>query len=130
MNIIKSIDVEDVIRTALAPYMTVYCRPLPAQFSVPCILVAATGGRAIEKTINAFNVTLQARAEDDATASDYLRTALGVLQAIADEQTSAVRYITINTLATWGSDPVRPDLALCEASVSVMAHAESATITP
>ena len=32
ISIERSIDVEDEIRIALSDYMTVYCRPLPADY--------------------------------------------------------------------------------------------------
>ena len=39
MKINKSIDIEDEIRSALSEYQTVYCRPLPAEYGLPHILV-------------------------------------------------------------------------------------------
>ena len=44
MKINKSIDIEEEVRTALAPHLTVYCRPLPAEYGLPNILVTQVGG--------------------------------------------------------------------------------------
>ena len=35
MIINKSIDIEEEIRTALAPYLAAYCRPLPERLRAP-----------------------------------------------------------------------------------------------
>jgi hypothetical protein len=40
MEIQRSIDIEDEIRQVLAKHLTAYCRPLPKDFSTPCILVS------------------------------------------------------------------------------------------
>lgn len=121
MKINKSVDIEDEIRSALSAYQTVYCRPLPAEYGLPNILVTQVGG--IEsQTIDTFEVVLDSRAELEADALDYLNTAVALLKQIAKEQTSAIRYVTVNSSGSWGVDPVRPDLCMCSARLSVTAH--------
>ena len=44
MKIYLSIDIEEEIRQALAEYLTVYCRPLPAHYDLPHILITQVGG--------------------------------------------------------------------------------------
>ena len=123
MNILRPADIEEEVRLALADYFTVYVRPLPANFSVPSLLITAAGGNT-RSTIDTFTVTVAARAETDADASDTLRTALGVLEEKGQQQAGALRNVTINSLASWGSDPARPDLKLCTATVLVTTHRE------
>lgn len=121
MIINKSIDIEDEVRVALADYLTVYCRPLPADYALPHILVTRVGGTD-SQTIDRFEVVLDSRAELEADAVEYLDTAVGLLKQIAKEQTTALRYVTVNTSGSWGNDPVRPDLAMCSARLSIVAH--------
>ena len=121
MNILRPVDIEDQIRLAMKDYLTVYVRPLPDNFTTPCILVTATGGSS-ENTIDTFTVVLDARAKTDAEAFSLIRMAQGLLEAQAYNQFGALRHLTINSLARWGSDPVRPDLKLCTATVLVTAH--------
>ena len=121
MIINKSIDVEDAIRQALAPYLTVYCRPLPEEYDLPHILITQVGGTTVQ-TIDTFEVVLDARARTEAAAIEYLNQAKGILERGAKEQTSALRHVTVNSSGSWGADPVRPDLAMCSARVSVVAH--------
>ena len=124
MNILRPVDVEDQIRLALADHFTVFVRPLPASYELPNLLITATGGNSAS-TIDTFTVTLDARAETDAGAYELLSTALGVLEVQAQAQVGALRNVTINSLARWGNDPVRPDLKLCTATVLVTCHRES-----
>ena len=128
MNILRSCDIENELRLALTGYMNVYVRPLPASYSLPNILITATGG-STESTIDTFAVTIDARAETDSEAYEAIRNALGILEAQADAQTGALRNIVINNLARWGNDPARPDLKLCTASLLVTAHRESFEIS-
>ena len=121
MIINKSIDIEDEVRVALADYLTVYCRPLPADYALPHILVTRVGGTD-SQTIDRFEVVLDSRAELEADAVEYLDTAVGLLKQIAKEQTTALRFVTVNTSGSWGNDPVRPDLAMCSARLSIVAH--------
>lgn len=127
IDIMRPCDIEDEIRKALTGYLTVYVRPLPENFQTPSILVTATGGNS-QKTIDTFMVVLDSRAETDVEADELLRNALGILEAQTANQFGALRNITINSLANWGSDPVRPDLKLRTMSVLVTAHRESLTI--
>ena len=124
MRINKSIDIEEEIRSALSEYQTVYCRPLPAEYDLPNILVTRVGG-VDSQTIDTFEVVLDSRAKLEADAIDYLNLAVALLRQIAKEQTCALRYVTVNTSGSWGADPVRPDLAMCSARLSVKAHQQS-----
>ena len=127
MNILKPIDIEEEIRLALKDYCTVYVRPLPASYTLPNVLITSTGGRS-GNTIDTFTVTMDSRAETDAEAYDAISTAIGVLEAQAQAQTGALRHVAINGLARWGSDPARPDLKLCTATVLVTVHRESVDV--
>ena len=121
MKINKSIDIEEEVRTALAPHLTVYCRPLPAEYSLPHILITQVGGTLTDK-IDTFEVVLDSRAETEADALDHLNTATAVLIQTAKEQTTAIRHVVINSSGSWGADPVRPDLAMCSARLAIVAH--------
>ena len=121
MIINKSIDIEEEIRTALSLRQTAYCMPLPAEYSLPHILITQVGGTLTDK-IDTFEVVLDSRAETEADALDYLNTATAVLIQTAKEQTTALRHVVINSSGSWGADPVRPDLAMCSARLSVTAH--------
>ena len=121
MTIYKSIDIENEIRTALASRMTAYCRPLPAEYSLPHILISQVGGTS-QQTIDTFGVVLDSRATTEAVALEYLNRAVGIIEQVAREQTTALRYVTVNSSGSWGSDPVRPDLAMCSARLEVVAH--------
>lgn len=124
MKIKRSVDIEDETRIALQDYLTVYCRPLPADYLLPNILVTQVGGSDLN-AIDTFDVVLDARAETEQEASETLRTAIGVLKAVAAAQTTAIRHVSVNTGGSWGSDPVRPDLSLCTARLRVVAHLET-----
>ena len=128
VNITRSVDIENEIRNALKSYMTAYCRPLPAGFSIPSVLITQVGGSDANQ-IDTFEVTLDARAADEATANETLRNAIGLLRKAAGEQTTAIRHIEVNSSGSWGTDPVRPDLSMCSARIRVVAHLENATIT-
>ena len=121
MIINKSIDIEEEIRSALSEYQTAYCRPLPAEYVLPHILITQVGGQTVQ-TIDTFYVVLDSRAETEAAALDYLNTAIGILKQVAKEQATAIRHVTVNSSGSWGNDPVRPDLAMCSARLDVVAH--------
>lgn len=121
MIIRQSIDVEDEIRKALDDYLTVYCRPLPADYQLPHILITQVGGTT-EQTIDTFEVVLDARAKTEAAAIEYLNKAKGILEKVTREQATMLRYMTVNSSGSWGQDPVRPDLAMCSARIEVVAH--------
>lgn len=116
-----SIDIEEEVRAALAPYVTAYCRPLPANFTVPSVEIRKTGNSERDK-VNSFLVMLYSRAETEAEADELLRKTVGLLRTIASEQTTALRHVTINAGGSWGNDPARPDLAMCSATLIVVAH--------
>ena len=123
MTIERSIDVEEAIRASLTSYIKAYVRPLPKDFEVPSILVTAVGGSEAN-TIDTFDVTLDSRAEDEETALENLRNAVGIVKEIAKSQSTALRYVSVNTLGSWGRDPVRPELAMCSSRLRVIAHTE------
>lgn len=127
LKIIRSIDIEDVIRTALSGHFTIFCRPLPAKFIVPSLEISSVGGTD-ENEVDTFDVVLDARAQEDAEANELLRNAIGTLKAVAKKQTTAIRHVTVNTSGSWGSDPVRPDLAMYSARLRITAHQESIII--
>lgn len=123
LTIQRSLDIEDVIRLALAEKFTIYCKPLPSKFTVPSLLVQQVGGTD-EDFIDTFEVVIDARAKNEGDALLLLRNAIGALKAIAKAQTTAIRHISVNSSGSWGSDPVRPDLAMCSARIRVTAHQE------
>ena len=127
MNIQIAIDIEEEIRSALAGYFNVYVRPLPADYSLPNILIQQVGGSE-ENTISTFEVTIDSRAEEEADALEQLNKAIGILEQIAKNHTTAIRHVTINAYGSWGVDPVRPDLAMCSARLRVVAHKKSENI--
>lgn len=126
MEIRKPIDIEDAVRIALKDYVTAYCRPLPASYSLPNILVTATGGSCETDwhgtdMIDTFTVNLTCRGENEASALDTLRTAIGVLTA---SQGGTLTRVRLNSQYSWGSDSVRPDLAMCGATLIISARPE------
>ena len=127
LEISRSIDIEDVIRTALSGHFTIFCRPLPAKFTVPSLEISSVGGTD-ENKVDTFDVVLDARAQEDAEANELLRNAIGTLKVIAKQQTTAIRHVTVNTSGSWGSDPARPDLAMYSARLRLTAHQESIII--
>ena len=127
MDIKRSIDIEDEIRSAFGSMLTAYCRPLPASYELPNILVTQVGGSDLN-TIDTFEVTLDSRAKTPAEAHETLRNAVGILRKVAEDQTTAIRYVQVNSSGSWGTDPVRPDLAMCSARLRVVAHLETTTI--
>lgn len=121
MKIYQSIDIEEEIRQALSEHLTVYCRPLPAHYDLPNILITLVGGTS-DHTIDRFEVVLDARDNSEAGALSTLNLAIGILREVAKEQTTALRHVTVNSIGSWGADPVRPDLAMCSARLTVLAH--------
>lgn len=128
IQILRPCDIENEIRLALKDFMTVYCRLLPDNLEVPSARVVATGGSS-KNTIDTFMVTLQTRAETDEEAYELIRNAQGILEERVKEQFGALRSMSINSLASWGNDPARPELKLCSLTFLVTAHRESFTIT-
>ncbi len=127
IEIERSIDVEEAIRAALADYMTCYVRPLPKDFEIPSVLITAVGGQEANR-IDTFDVTLDSRAELEEDALLNLRNAVGIIRKIAEGQQTALRYVSVNTLGSWGNDPVRPELAMCSARIRVVAHIEKVEV--
>jgi hypothetical protein len=128
ITIKRSVDIEDEVRIALKDHLTAYCRPLPKDFSLPCILITQVGGTDQDGQIDTFEVTLDARASNAADANETLRNALGVLRKAAGDQTTAIRFVEVNSSGSWGSDPARPDLAMYSARIRVVAHLETKSI--
>ena len=122
-----SYDIEDEVRKALSPFFEVYVRPLPANYGLLCILVQQVGGTELNK-IDTFDVVLDIRAATNGDAMVTMRSAIGVLKAIAKNQTTALRYVEINSSGSWGNDPVRPDLCMCSARLRIVAHIESTEV--
>lgn len=121
MIIKRPVDIEAAVKTVLEPYFKVYVRPLPEGFELPSLLVQQVGGTEVD-TIDTFSVTLDSRAKTDGAALDLLYDAIGVLRQ------SEIGWIAINALASWGTDPARPDLALCTARLEITAHQTTKTI--
>lgn len=127
MDILRSVDIENIVRIALSDYFEIYCRPLPSKFKVPSLEIQRVGG-SDRNTIDTFEVVLDSRAKSEAEADELLRNAIGALKKIAEDQTTAIRFVTVNASGSWGTDPVRPDLAMCSARLNIVAHQESITI--
>lgn len=127
MQIQTSVDIEYEVQKILDTYMTAYCRPLPADFETPCILVTKVGGSDVD-TIDSAEIVLDSRASRESQAVELLNKAIGVLRKISRESTTPVRHIRVTSSGSWGVDPVRPDLAMCSARLSVTAHLENTTI--
>jgi hypothetical protein len=127
MRILRDLDIEDVIRNALSDHITAYCRPLPADFTMPCVLVQQVGGSDID-TVDTFEVVLDARAKTEAEALETLRNAIGILRSVAKLQTTEIRNVTVNSSGSWGNDPVRPDIAMCSSRLRVVAHLETVEV--
>lgn len=127
MNILTSIDIEDAIREALSDKFAIYCRPLPADFKMPCILITAVGGRETD-TISTFLVSVDARAKTDAECYEYIRKVVGAIIASANADGVKYNHASVNSLAKWGNDPARPDIKLCTATLEVIAHKQTITI--
>ena len=128
ITIRRSVDIEDEIRKALKDHMTAYCKPLPANFSLPCVEITQVGGTDVEGFVDTFDVTLDARADNAADANEAYRNAIGVLREVARQQTTAIRHVEVNASGSWGTDPQRPDLAMYSARLRVVAHLEQVTI--
>jgi hypothetical protein len=128
ITIRRSIDIEDEIRIALKDYLTAYCRPLPANFSTPCVLITQVGGTDESGFVDAVDIVLDARATNSADANETLRNAVAILRSIAGKQNTAIRHVEVNSSGSWGNDPVRPDLCMYSARLRVWAHLEETTI--
>lgn len=127
LNILRPEDIEEEIRVALSEYFNAYCPPLPAVYPLPCVLISATGGTTSD-TIDTFIVTLSVKAEENSEAYETMSNVLGALETLSQNQVGALRHVTLNSLARWGNDPVRPDLKLCTATVLVTCHRKEITL--
>lgn len=129
MEIYMPQDIEDVLRVALTAHIdeAVYCKPLPADLETPCIEISATGGTESE-TIDTWTVVLDSRAEYEDDAWELLRKCVGLVRAIAKKGDTPIRHVEINVLGSWGQDGSRPDLAMCSATLQVVAHEDRMTI--
>lgn len=127
MDIKRSIDVEYAIKLLLDSMLTAYCRPLPADYSLPNILISQVGG-SDENDVDTFEIVLDARAETEADANEYMRNAIGILKAKAGLPDNEIRSVRVTSSGSWGADPVRPDLAMYSSRLSVVAHLEQTTI--
>ena len=103
MTIRRSIDIEDEVRIALTDYLTVYCRPLPENHTLPNILVTQVGGADQDSQVDTFDIVLDARAKSAAEANETLRNAVAILRKVAGEQSTAIRYVTVNSSGSWVS---------------------------
>lgn len=124
MEILTSVDIENEVRLALTDYIKAYVRPLPEKFEVPSVLIEQMGGTT-ENTIDNFMIRLSARAKTEAEALELANVAIGILERQCAVQFGALRHMKQNSLASWGNDPIRPDLKLVTATVQVIAHKES-----
>ena len=127
INIERSVDIEGVLKAALAAKFTAYCPPLPANLSLPCVEVSQVGGSR-SKRLDTFTIKLDSRAETEAAAIEQLNNAVGYLIAVAEANTTAIRAVTINAAGSWGQDPARPDLSMATATLLVCAHQEKTTL--
>lgn len=134
ITIKRTIDIEDAVRNILADHITCYCRPLPDNFTTPSVLVQQVGGTekndwSGDDTLDTFDIVLDARADTECNAWTLLRNAIGILKDAARKQNTVVSYVEVNSQGSWGTDPVRPDLALCSARLWVKARPETITIS-
>ena len=125
----RSIDIEYKVQQVLSQYITTYCRPLPAEYTLPNILVTRVGGtETVDWSgtghIDHFTIELYCRAEDDGSAQETLSNAVAILKN-SDE----FRNVVNNTdLGRWGNDPVRPDLSLFSVTLIISASLEEFSI--
>ncbi|MBQ9252629.1 MAG: hypothetical protein IJ188_08335 [Clostridia bacterium] len=127
MEIERSIDIENAIRIALKDYINIYCRPLPDTYKLPNILVSQVGGSNANK-IDTFEIVLDSRARNNADALDYLMDAIGILKGVAGGENTPILHVSTSSAMSWGNDPVRPDLKMCSARMSIVAHMATKTI--
>lgn len=127
MEILINNDIEYEVQKALKDYFTIYCRPLPKDYTLPCLLVTQVGGND-RNTIDFYEIVIDSRAETEGEANEYLRKAIGTLRAITKNQDTIFRSFRVNTSMSWGNDPVRPELALCSARLEIRCHLSKETI--
>ena len=127
MEILINNDIEYEVQQALKDYFTIYCRPLPKDYTLPCLLVTQVGGND-RNTIDFYEIVIDSRAETEGEANEYLRKAIGTLRAITKNQDTIIRNFRVNTSMSWGNDPVREEIALCSARIELYCHLSKATI--
>lgn len=127
MIVERSYDIEDEVRKALSDYFVITPRPLPKNLQTPSLLVTLVGGNETNK-IDAFDVIIDSRSRSNAEAMDLLLDAVATLRQVAREQTTPLRYVEVQSIGSWGNDPVRPDLAMCSARVRIYTHKYNKTI--
>ena len=123
MTIERSIDIADVVRQALSPYMTAYC-VIPAKVSTPFVKVTAAGGSE-RNTIDTFTVGIEGYGIRDGQAYELTRNAVGILRVIAAEQSTPIRFVRENTKPASYPDPIRPDLKRYRTTILITAHKET-----
>ena len=128
MIIKKSKDIEYLVQQTLDPYIKTYCE-LPKNYVLPNLVVRRIGGTELVDWsgtghLDRFTIQLYCRAEDEGTAQDTLSKAVGILKA-----SDNFRNVVNNTdLGSWGSDPVRPDLALFSVTLIISVSLDEETI--
>ena len=127
MEILINNDIEYEVQKALKDYFTIYCRPLPKDYTLPCLLVTQVGGND-RNTIDFYEIVIDSRAETEGEANEYLRKAIGTLRAITKNQDTIIRNFRVNTSMSWGNDPVRPEIALCSSRIELYCHLTKETI--
>lgn len=126
----RPIDIEDAVRQVLiAGGITAYCRPLPAEYPLPSILVTAVGGRQDtdwrgNDQLDNFTVNLTCRGEEESSALETLRSSIGILQNAAG---GSISRVIVNSIYSWGRDATRPDLAVCASTLIISARPETFT---
>ena len=125
----RPIDFEDEIRKILTDRITAYCKPLPKDFVLPCVLITQVGGRTTYTwagvgEIDSVDITIDSRAETDAEAMETLRNALSYLEESVSSQSTPLMMMELNTFSSTINDPVRPDLKLCTARILTRARRE------
>ena len=91
MQIQTSVDIEYEVQKILNTYMTAYCRPLPADFTTPCILVTQVGG-SDRDTIDNFQIVLDGRAQRASQAIALLNKAVGILRKVSRDSTTPEHF--------------------------------------
>lgn len=122
MIIERSIDVADVVRAALSPYMSAYC-VIPSKVSAPFVRVTEVGGSERNK-IDTFTVVIEGYSKRGGEACEITRNAVGILKKVAADQTTALRFVRENTKPTSYPDSVRPDLVRYRTTLLITAHQE------
>ena len=127
MTIERSIDIANVVRTALSDYMTAYC-DIPAKCQTPFVRIKEAGGYEKNK-IDTFTVGIEGYGNRAGQACELTRNAVGILRKVASEQTTAIRFVREATKPVLYPDPIRPDLVRYRTTLFITAHIETVDIT-